>query len=91
MVWERVTLGGGVVGSRLAEREEGGSRGTFWRGSGVKPYYLDHVVNSQSETNDRRWWGERRSCRSVVSARSALPHEVRVETVATWGGEYQFA
>ncbi len=30
--------------------------------------------------------GERRSCGSVVSARSALPHEVKVETVATWGG-----
>ena len=51
----------------------------------MKPYYLDHVVNSQSETNDRRWWGA-----SVVSARNALPHEVKVETVATRGGEYQF-
>ena len=51
----------------------------------MKPYYLDHVVNSQSETNDRRWWVRRRSCRSVVSTRSAFPHEVKVETVATRG------
>jgi len=29
--------------------------------------------------------GERRSCRSIVSARSAFPHEVKVETVATRG------
>ncbi len=28
---------------------------------------------------------------SVVSARSALPHEVKVETVGTRGGEYQSA
>ncbi len=51
----------------------------------MKPYDLDHVVNSQSETNDRRWGGA-----SVVSARSALPHEVKVETVATRGRWYQY-
>ena len=79
-------LGGVAVGSPLAEGEEGGSEARPWRGSGVKPYDLDSVVNSQSETTNRRWRGWRRSCRSVVSARSALPHEVKVETVATWGG-----
>jgi len=63
-----VTLGDGAVGSQLAEGGEGESEARTWRGRGVKPYYLDYVVHSQSETNDRRWWGERRSCRSVVSA-----------------------
>jgi hypothetical protein len=51
-------------------------------GRGVKLYYLDYVLNSKSETTDRRWWGWRRSCRSVVSVRSTLAHEVKVETVA---------
>jgi len=57
-----------AVGSRLAEGEEGEREARTWRGGGVKPYDLDYVVHSQSETNDRRWWGWRRSCRSVVSA-----------------------
>ncbi len=38
------TIGGVTVGSRLAEGEEGVSEARTWRGSGVKPYYLDWCV-----------------------------------------------
>jgi hypothetical protein len=41
-----------VVGFRLAEVGEGASED--WGGSGVKLHYLDGVVDSKSETTDRR-------------------------------------
>ena len=74
---------GGDEGTRLAEGGEGESEARLG-GSGVKPYYLDYVVNSQSETNDRRWWGWRRSCRSVVSAKAVKPHHVNMEISVAW-------
>lgn len=55
----------------MAEEVEGWSEAPIWRGSGVKLYYLDHVLNSPSETNDRRGKGWRRS---VVSVRSTVAH-----------------
>jgi hypothetical protein len=39
-----------------------------------KKYDLDRVVHSQSETRDRRW-----GLASVVSVRSTVPREVKVE------------
>lgn len=49
---------GGAVGFRLAEVGEGESED--WGGSGVKLHYLDGVVDSESETTDRRGRGWRR-------------------------------
>ncbi len=44
-----------------------------------KKYDLDRVVNSQSETTKQGGVAGVGRIASVVSARSALPHEVKVE------------
>ena len=54
-------------------------------GSGVNLYYLDHVLNSQSEMNDRMEKGWRRTCRLFVSARSTVPNEVKVKLSSCFG------
>ena len=71
---------------RLAEGEEGESEDIVGK---RKKYDLDRVVHSQSETTYRRWRGLRRSGRSVVSVRSTVPREVKVEiSVARVAGSF---
>src|SRR5512135_3193183 len=75
-------LGQGVGSHRLAEGEEGLSEDF----KGVrKKYNLDRVVHSKSETICQRWHTlASEYIGHIVSVRSTVPHEVKVEISEAW-------